>query len=145
MCEAEARLWDNYQMDGADFNAGDDIEDLEVEEDENDAILEEILCNIVHDGSGTLGESGRKDVMASQSLSPLKFNKLLPIPGHRNRFRSLKNGQSHSQVLACKWRKNMDLPMYAAGTTHYYANEVARLVDDTLVIPIRWIIFRDKV
>ncbi|KAJ7243523.1 hypothetical protein C8J57DRAFT_1556786 [Mycena rebaudengoi] len=48
-----------------------------------------------------------------------------------------------------KWRKDMDLdilsPMYAAGMTHYYVNDVSRLRDGNLVIPIRWVKFRGKV
>ncbi|KAJ7661125.1 hypothetical protein B0H17DRAFT_1163038 [Mycena rosella] len=50
---------------------------------------------------------------------------------------------------AQKWRKNMDLnilsPMYNAGISHYYVNEVSRLRDGQFVIPIRWVKFRGKV
>ncbi|KAJ7202961.1 hypothetical protein C8J57DRAFT_1735527 [Mycena rebaudengoi] len=50
---------------------------------------------------------------------------------------------------AQKWRKDMDLeilsPMFAAGVSHYYVNEVARVRDGNLVIPIRWVKFRDKI
>jgi hypothetical protein len=36
-------------------------------------------------------------------------------------------------------------PMYAAGASHYYVNEVSRLQDGQLIIPMRWVMFRGKV
>ncbi|KAJ7730034.1 hypothetical protein B0H14DRAFT_2999260 [Mycena olivaceomarginata] len=36
-------------------------------------------------------------------------------------------------------------PMYDAGSKHYYVNEISRLRDDSLVIPVRWVTFRGKV
>ncbi|KAJ7476349.1 hypothetical protein B0H11DRAFT_1727263 [Mycena galericulata] len=52
---------------------------------------------------------------------------------------------------AQKWRKDMDLdllsPMYDARHlhTHFFVNELARLKSGQLVIPIRWLKFRDRV
>ncbi|KAJ7711067.1 hypothetical protein B0H16DRAFT_1480617 [Mycena metata] len=52
---------------------------------------------------------------------------------------------------AQKWRKTMDLdhlsPMYDAKhlPAHFYVNELARLNTGQLVIPIRWLKFRDSI
>ncbi|KAJ7035837.1 hypothetical protein C8F04DRAFT_1340815 [Mycena alexandri] len=52
---------------------------------------------------------------------------------------------------AQKWRKTMDLdhlsPMYDAKhlSAHFYVNELARLNTGQLVIPIRWLKFRDSI
>lgn len=52
---------------------------------------------------------------------------------------------------AQKWRKDMDLdrlsPMYDARHlhAHFYVNELARLNSGKLVIPIRWLKFRNRI
>jgi hypothetical protein len=36
-------------------------------------------------------------------------------------------------------------PMFDAGISHYYVNEVVRLKNGDFVVPIRWVKFRGKV
>ncbi|KAJ6567837.1 hypothetical protein B0H10DRAFT_2168889 [Mycena sp. CBHHK59/15] len=59
------------------------------------------------------------------------------------------DGIIHEIWHAQKWRKNMNLdilsPMYDAGATHYYVNEVSLLKTGNFVVPIQWVLFRGRV
>jgi hypothetical protein len=47
-----------------------------------------------------------------------------------------------------KWRKGLDLdalsPMYDAGDRHFYVNELSRLNDGRLVVPVRWVMYHGE-
>ena len=54
-----------------------------------------------------------------------------------------RNGVVSEVYHAQKWRKDVDRrllsPMYDAGNRHYYIDELARLKNGDLVIPVRWL------
>ncbi|KAJ7807184.1 hypothetical protein B0H14DRAFT_3152637 [Mycena olivaceomarginata] len=189
MSAAEAEMWEDYRVNGAEFSAGDPPDDPEAQHRElrrqaetfglwnpvamarrlgfgDDTVAGEIEDDPEDDFSG--GDLGRYRMARMFLLDTLDNLPRLRVssslmrvflwvlkedwanPSTRKHIHVYpeipEDGVIREVWHAQKWRKDMDLdilsPMYDSGVSHYYVNEVSRLSNGNLVIPIRWIKFR---
>ncbi|KAJ6614901.1 hypothetical protein B0H10DRAFT_2191282 [Mycena sp. CBHHK59/15] len=183
---AETEMWENYALNGADFDAGDDTEDPHVrheqlglgdedvaaqilEEDEEEDFLAEIMRNAgleepepnningQKQNSTFAGPFGSKWFLYPSRM--VNWSSLVVVSNDWANPTARKLIHVYPEILddgiireiwhAQKWCKSMDLdvlsPMYDAGISHYYVNEVSRLKNGDFIVPVRWVKFRGNV